>query len=168
MEISVAQKSEYLTIKTFCAQIVQEFYGYEHGDEWLYDLENDYIYSSKNRGCMLVMKEFGEIIGCIGLRPLESLPEIEERFSEFFHSPREVAVLTKAYIVKTKRNMGLGKILVKEIEFVASRIGYSVVYLHCSSQPDIASFWIKMGYEVFKKEADRFQTVHLKKNIYIH
>lgn len=156
------------SIRTFCLNIVKEFYGIEYHHDWAYDLddfqekENSY---NTHQSIFLVIKKENEIIATAALRPLNSASELIEGLTDHFGDGKDVGVVTRVFIAKEYRGMGYGKMLAVRLERFAYDVGYAYLYLHATFKPDVASFWQKRGFTIFSEEKDSMQTVHMEKQI---
>lgn len=154
--------------REFCLKIIKEVYGYDYKTEWHSDLDNllvkDGIYTQKQKGIFYLALLDNKIVGTIGIRSLETKPELLEKFKKRYS--KIPASIWRAYVSEELRNKGIGKKLVSLGELEAKKIKYNKIYLHTSqNNPAAVIFWIRRGYKTFLEENNQDLTVHMDKNL---
>jgi len=156
--------------RTFCLQVIKEFYGYDYNAEWHADLDSLLLptsqnhYSSVERGAFWVLTEpDGTIVATVGIRALHWKPQFVAAFAERYPNPGKVASLWREYVRKDRRRTGLGKWLTRLAEEAAGKFGYQTMYLHATSDAtDTVAFWKAMGYRIIGEDSS---TTHFDKTI---
>jgi GNAT superfamily N-acetyltransferase len=147
--------------RSFCLDVIKEFYGIDYNPEWHVDLDSflltdDSHFSPANRGVFWTVGELNNTLVAAGaVSAITWKPRILEHFPARYPKPEIVAHVARVYVRKDWRNRGLGKHLDSLLETEAVRLGYSVAYLHASSNAVATiAFWRRSGYTPFGDHED--------------
>ena len=140
--------------RTFCLDVIKEFYDFDYRADWHADLDSlrrpavENHYSSLNRGAFWTLsRPDGTLLATAGIRHLGWKPLIVKAFAERYPDGESIASLWRVYVRKDERGRGLGTSLNLLAEREAASLGFTHMYLHASSDAAATlGFWRSTGY----------------------
>ena len=148
---------EHAAAREFCLAVIKQHYGFDYRQDWHGDLDSLLLspeknhYSAANRGAFWTLKApHGAIAATAAIKVLSWQPTVLADIGPRYSDISKTATLVRAYVAKERRGGGIGKWLNELCESHARASGYSLMYLHASTDaPATIAFWKRCGYVEF-------------------